>query len=79
MIFEDSSNRLGVLDVFLCNDGQIGDLVPIIGDEVFKRIFVVISDLIRGKASRHGLQRENDGQGSDTLKEMKLRTRTTDG
>jgi len=70
VIFDHTSDSFSMFNILLCNDCQIPNLVPIVCHEVFEGVFIVISDLIRGKSSRHEGRR---GRGEwDTRREEEI-------
>jgi hypothetical protein len=46
VVLDDSGDGLGMLNVLFGDHGQVGDLVSVVGDEVFERAFVVFCDFI---------------------------------
>jgi len=58
MVLENTGDGLSMLDILLCNQSQIGDLISVIGHKILQRALVVFSDLIRWEA-RHDENRED--------------------
>jgi len=54
MILQNSRNCFSVLYVLLRYQSEGRDLISVIGDEVLKRIPIIICDLLRRQAGRHG-------------------------
>lgn len=58
MIFKLSGNGHGTLCIFLCDDGEITDLISVIRLQVAKRVSEVSGHLSRGNGSSHGGRNE---------------------
>lgn len=47
VILQNSRYRFGMLNVLLCNQGQIRDRISVIGDEIIKRVSIILRNFIR--------------------------------
>jgi hypothetical protein len=46
VVLQNSRDGFSMLNVLLCDQGQVGDLVSVVGHKVFQRTLVVFGDLI---------------------------------
>lgn len=57
MVLKNTGDGFGMLDILLCDQGQVGYLISVIAHKILQRTLVVLGDLIGWKAG-HDEKRE---------------------